>query len=288
MKDEIKINQEQTKGNEGTQIGVQTNIDNLDKSIDVTTVYDNDFTVNNNSVTYIGMSPQEATELAFKLFFENFPKLQEEAVKIVEERVKKFLENLIVNIDKNKLDAFKDPGVQYSLFDAQKQYVKYGNESMLDILVRIVSERINHFDENLAFNVVLDKAIEIAELLSQEHLDYLSGLFLTTKVVFNNINNIDQLKSHLDYIDSVFPNFNLRGFSYLSVLGCLQLSLHDVVKVYANRYNLNKDDVDKICSSNIKKLTGDFSTSQVGSLLAIINLEKKTEFKFNLRMWINN
>ena len=60
MSDETKIIQKAALGSDTTQIGEQNN--------------------------YYGMTAEEASNLAIKLFMDNFPRLQEEAKKIAKER----------------------------------------------------------------------------------------------------------------------------------------------------------------------------------------------------------
>lgn len=69
MSDETKIIQKAALGSDTTQIGEQNN--------------------------YYGMTAEEASNLAIKLFMDNFPRLQEEAKKIAKERAEELCKNIV-------------------------------------------------------------------------------------------------------------------------------------------------------------------------------------------------
>ena len=74
MKDKTTITQNSSIGSNTTQIGIQ-----------------------NNSY---GLTPEATSKLAIDLFMENFPKLQEEANKIVRTRVDELVKEIISEIEK--------------------------------------------------------------------------------------------------------------------------------------------------------------------------------------------
>lgn len=69
VSDETKIIQKAALGSDTTQIGEQNN--------------------------YYGMTAEEASNLAIKLFMDNFPRLQEEAKKIAKERAEELCKNIV-------------------------------------------------------------------------------------------------------------------------------------------------------------------------------------------------
>ena len=70
------------------------------------------------------------------------------------------------------------------------------------------------------------------------------------------------------------------------MLGCLQIFILDIADNQSKVYGLNKENVDKICPNILKQLEGDYSTSYVGTVLAIINAQQKTGFDFKMETWI--
>ena len=264
MSDNIEVNQRAGVGSDVTQIGTQ--------------------------IVYKGMTPEEACNLATKLFIDNFPKLQAQAVEIVRARIDEFIKEVAEKLKEKgitDMSAFADPDVQYALYEAQKSYARFGTKEMLSILSSLIANRVKSNDESICLKVALDRAIEIAGFLTTKHLDYLALLFSISQVKFGNVKDVESLKENLAYLDSVFPNVDISSFCYLNMLGCLQLYLLDVRKLLSNRYGISQDQVTSICPNNISQLDGDYTTSHIGTILAITHLEAKTNFKFNPNIWIH-
>ena len=74
MPDNISIIQKSALGSDTTQIGTQNNI-------------------------YHGLTPTEASQMAVNLFMDNFPKLQEQAMKTVQERVGELIRETVLQIE---------------------------------------------------------------------------------------------------------------------------------------------------------------------------------------------
>lgn len=238
---------------------------------------------------YYGLTPKEACDLATQIFYENFPKLQEAALEIAKNRVDELMSEIAIKIEKKKLKdmtPFGDPDVQYVMFEGQKNYARFGTKDMLCIISELVVERITYHHEKICLKVAIDKAIEIVSLLTEEQLDVLSLLFLSCRVLYKDIHTLQELNDHLSEISSAFAMADFSSLSYLNMLGCLELYLHDPVEDYAERYNFEKKDVQEICPEILKKARGDYSTSQIGTILAITNAEIKLHQKFNPSKWI--
>lgn len=234
------------------------------------------------------VSAKDASEIAVNLFMANFPKLQEEAGKVAKERADEFCKELMKKLEKVDADnysAFKEPDVQYVLYEAQKSYARFGTSEMLKMLTEMMSARISIGDETI-MKVSIDKAIEIVPMLSAPQFDYLSLLFLCTRTKRESVKTLEQLKTHLDYLAEMFSQADFECFSYVDMLGCLQFSLHNTVENLAETYNFSKDEVEAICPQIIKETTCDYSTSYIGTVLAITNAQQKTELKMNMKTWI--
>lgn len=234
------------------------------------------------------VSAKDASEIAVNLFMANFPKLQEEAGKVAKERADEFCKELMKKLEKVDADnysAFKEPDTQYILYEAQKNYARFGTKEMLETLTNLVSKRVEYNKETV-LKVSLDKAIEIAPMISQGQLDYLSMLFLCSRVKFNSIRTIEELKRHFELIVQKFNGADFNSVEYLNMLGCLQIFILDIADNQSKVYGLNKENVDKICPNILKQLEGDYSTSYVGTVLAIINAQQKTGFDLKMETWI--
>ena len=237
---------------------------------------------------YIGMTPEEVSQVAIKLFMENFPKLQDIAKTTAEARAQEFCQAVIEKLIEEKINdfsPFSDPDVQYVLLDAQKNYARFGTADMLKTLSDLISRRVAH-DEDFSLKVSIDKAIEVTPMIFQGQLDYLSILFMCTQTKVENIKTLDGLEQHLKTIEMSFSNADFSSVSYLNMLGCLQVQIHDTVDNLSNLYKFEKQDIEQICPQLIKRTTGDYTTSYVGTILAITNAESKTNLKFNPKIWI--
>ena len=256
-------------GKESTQIGVQNNEENH---------------------YHIGLSLEDASQIAINLFMDNFPKLQEKAIETVKERVEEFCSETIDKLSKQNttdFSAFTDPDVQYVLYKAEENYARFGTKEKLDALSSLIANRVKYNDDSFNLKIAIDEAIKVAGKVTEEQLNYLSLLFITTRVKMGNINSINDLRNHFFMLNSAFPIADTINWENLQMLGCLELQLPDICKMYAKRYNLDEAEVKTICPENIKKLSGDYSVSPIGIVLAIINAEAKTVYRFNPNIWIN-
>lgn len=263
MRDGISVEQRAGIGSQTTQIGNQNN--------------------------YYGMTPQEACQMAINLFYENFPKLKQYAKEVIDQRVSEYMMAIQEKLESNNivdLTPFIDPDVQYALYESQKTYARFGGKDKLSILSELVVQRIQHNNESIAFKVAIDKAIEIAPLLNSTQLDYLSLAFLCCRVKFLSIKNVDDLHSHLVKISIAFKDADFSSAAYLNMLGCLDLRLHDTVEYYSKTYNIEQSVVRSVCPEIILQTTGDFSTSHIGTILAILNIESKTDIRLEPSKWI--
>lgn len=282
------------KGNYNTQIGQQNNTKNIDNSSVVNlqqTNIDNsnDIHIDSRPVVYIGMSPEKASEMAIDLFWNNFPKLQEQAMGKVESLIKEFCDTTIKKLIDEKIkdySPFSTPDMQYVLVEAQTNYARFGNQDLLAIMSDLIVQRVKS-DKDEYFKIVLDKAISIIPNLTKRQIDTLTLLFYYKKVYFRNISNLNDLQKHFAQSDKLFTPCGMEGYSLLNSLGCLDLDLNDVCERTSAIYSLKKEDIETICPTNIKNLHCDYSPSHVGIIIAIINSNIKTNHKFNPSVWIH-
>ena len=265
MSDLITVKQKSAFGSETTQIATQNN--------------------------YYGLTPQQACQMAMELFYDNFPKLQEEAKALVEKRVTALMDEIAVQLCKKNItdmSPLAEPDVQYTIYEAQKSYARFATNESLSTLSSLVAERIKQNDSGICLKVAIDKAISIVGMLSPSQLDYLSLLFMVTRVKFPDIKTINDLKARFEYLSTVFCSATNSNWEHLNMLGCLQLDLPNVYDISASTYMLDASEIEKTCPTLIKKLNGDCSASPVGVVIAISNAEHKTTYRFNPKIWINN
>ena len=269
------------KGTNNTQIGEQNNCtENNNTEVHVETHYN----------TYIGASLEEVTTIVTNLFLDNFPRMQKVAKDAAEARINELWENIVKELprkDVKNLLPFMEVDVQYVLYEAQKGYARFATKDLLSNLSSLIIERVKHNEDDLCLRVAIDKAISVVPMLSQEHLDYLSLMFISKFVKVPGIENIQKLKELLDYLDDTFF-YSSDPIVHLNNLGCLQLALGDSWEILSNAYGINQMEIKEICPDKIKKLHSDYNTSYVGTILAIVNAERKTKYRFNPKIWIHD
>ena len=284
------------KGSNNMQIGKQNNFENIDNSTQFhieNTSNDNSsqIHIDNRPNIFIGPSLEEVTRIVTNLFLDNFPRMQQIAKEEAEKRVNELWDGILSCLLRKEVtdfSPFTEIDVQYVLYESQKNYVRFATPDLLSKLSSLVAERIKCNDDDMCLKVTIDQAVSVIGMLTPAQLNYLSALFLTTKVRYNGIETLAQLKSHFDYLDNTFSKLKFSNWQHLNMLGCLQLDLPDVCKYNAQLYNFSVADVEKICPENIKKLSGDYSTSPIGTIIAITHAEQKTPWRFNPKTWIHN
>lgn len=217
---EIRQEQRGGFGSENTQIGEQNN--------------------------YYGLTVKDAMEIAIQLFHDNFPKLQQEAYEIVEERINEFTENMFKQIAVSgfyNYQKFADPAVQYTLYQAQKEYAKSGDGELKEYLIKVLLERINCESRTLK-QIVLDEVISTLPKLTREQIDYLSLSFSLLQLRHVNINNIN---AFLDMVRNKLMKFfskemdDYQFYSYLQITNCVSIltegaSYKPIEELFLQRY----------------------------------------------------
>lgn len=267
MTDSITITQKAAIGSDTTQIGTQ----------------------NNNY--YEGLTPIQASQLAIDLFMDNFPKLQEAAMKTVQERVDEIIQEIVSKIEEKhagNYSAFSKPDMQYILVEAEKGYTRKGTPELCSILSSLIADR-TACPENSYLEMVLDKAIETAPSLLPHHLDYLTLIFLYKSVRFGDISALDDLKNRYCEIHATFHTpSTLNSISYFNMLGLLTISLGAGDEILSQTYGFNRQKVAQILPSEYTMIPDDYGLTPVGIVLAIFNAHSKWNRHFNLTTWIND
>ena len=150
-----------------------------------------------------GLSYTETKDLvkeeAQKVFKENSLVLAEDAYKLVLRRSEELLDNFLKKLEEKKpeaLESMRDPGMQYSLFNAQKEYAKTGDKELADLLEDILVERANRPQRDL-LQIVLDECVSIAPKLTPDQFDALTIVFLLRYTINHSVTNLSKLFSYL-------------------------------------------------------------------------------------------
>lgn len=235
-----------------------------------------------------GLSIQDACQIAKTLFEENFPKLQEEAMKVAVARIDELWEKIKSKISLYNIQdytAFSTPDMQYILCESQKEYARYGTKDKLEVLAELIFKRIN-YDNDEYIKIVIDKALLIINQLSEYQLNYLSAMFICKQVKFSNIHNEqDLIKNIKIFADKLFFPHNI-SVSWLNSLGCFELHLGSADKIISQAYGLDIETVKKMLPDNFLHIHADYGVSHVGVILAITNIQAKVGYSFNPKTWV--
>lgn len=181
-----------------------------------------------------GIKIEEARQIALDVFQANFYKLSEEAALKAtgraEELVNEFLKMLFEQKE-NMLEKLKDPAVQYTLFNIQREYAKSGDSELKEQLLKLSIERICSEERSLK-QIVLDEALETLPKLSREHLDLITLVFIVQNLTVKlfqkeHIENIpfdaNEVIEHLKMF-CIFSPKDLRQHivGHLQYLGCIR------------------------------------------------------------------
>lgn len=264
MTDSITVTQKSAVGSETTQIATQNN--------------------------YYGLTPAEASQMAINLFMDNFPKLQEAAMETVQERVKEIIQEIVSQIETKyagNYSAFSKPDMQYILVEAEKGYARKGTPELCSILSSLVADR-SACVENSYFEIILDKAIELAPSLRPSHLDYLSLIFLYKHVHFGDLATLDDIKVRYEEIHDCFESpKNMNMIPYFNMLGLLTIHLGNGAEILGKIYGLPKSEVAQVLPIEHEQITSDYGLTPVGILLAIFNAHSKGRWQFDPTIWIS-
>lgn len=289
------------KGSYNTQIGQQNNTENIDKSVTDNSVdFNVENTLNDNSsnvfvdnhpTLFIGASIDDVTRIVTNLFLDNFPRMQQIAKETAETRAKELWDEAVskmLSSGVTNLSPFMETDVQYVLYEAQKGYARFATADLLETLSSLISERVKQDTGELCLKVAIDQAISIAPMLSEDHLNYLSLLFIIKHTKMSEVVDIPSMQAWLSYLDNAFPITSANSILHLDTLGCLRIALGSSCKIISKTYGIEEHTVEQICPHSIKSLAGDYGTSNIGTILAILNAQQKTHYRFNPSIWIHS
>lgn len=182
-------------------------------------------------------------EEAQKVFKDNSLALAEEAYKIIISRSEELLDNFLKKLEERTpeaINSMQDPSMQYSLFNAQKEYAKTGDKDLASLLEDILVERAQLPKRDL-LQIVLDECISIAPKLTTDQFDTLSLIFIlkytTYNAMFNFTDLISYIESHLMPFADGLVNNNSR-FQHLEFAGCGSLSTttQSIEEIFLQKY----------------------------------------------------
>ena len=183
-----------------------------------------------NVIQKVGITSIVDAERLFGILFkQNFPKIQEEAQRVAEERAEKycksFIEKANSQLSEDDIKKMSEPDVQYILTKSIIDAGRKDDDELRENLSRLLVERIKHSDQNLKC-IVYNEAIETIPKLTPDELKIIALCFILKYARWENVfdvinleNSIGKLKPLLD-----FNNTNAE-FQHIVYAGCGELGL---------------------------------------------------------------
>jgi hypothetical protein len=266
----------------------------------------------------IGISFEDARQIALGVFKANFYDLSEKAAKIAlqraEEMTDEFLNKFHVQMP-NQEHKLQEPSIQYSMFKALRNYAKTGDTDLKEQLLELLLQRIDS-DERSLKQIVLDRAIEILPYATSEQIKLLTFVFIVENLAKNIFSNglVDN-KMNMDvFLDNLrkfsdIPHKNIRqSFNcHLEGLGCITeptyqnsglLHIHNINNFISKYRGIDINDVNGTIIESVDiNLSKWYKTWQraktptkilttIGIVIAIINYNKQTNSNIKIEEFI--
>lgn len=188
-----------------------------------------------------GITYRDAKEIAQDVFEKNFRELTTEAKEIAAERANEVREQImdkLKQVEENVLESFKDPDVQYQIFNVQKEYARSGDKNLAEMLTDLLVERVK--EPNRTFKqVLLNESMAVLPKLTSAQINILTCIFIVKWVKESDVENLETLKAFLDefYTNLPFDSSDVKldaNYLHLQYAGCGDVSVR--AKSFANVY----------------------------------------------------
>jgi hypothetical protein len=128
----------------------------------------------------VGLSYQEARQVALDVYQSNFPQLVAEAAQLARERAEELTDKFLGRLYQENPDALLQatrPDFQNALLNAQKEHACAGDSDLADLLVDLLVDRTRAPLREIK-QLVLDEALKTAPKLTEQQLAVLGATFL--------------------------------------------------------------------------------------------------------------
>lgn len=246
---------------------------------------DNSSNIQINGNVTCGITYSEARQIALDVYKANCQALMSEAAHNAEMRVREIVDEFIKKLFEEipeLSNRLKEPSIQYSMFSVIKNYVKTGDVSLKERLLKMLIHRMEAKDRSLE-QIVLDEAIEVLPKLTQDQIDILSLVF-SAIYVNQKITSIDSFHEYINNRLMVFyPNQkSISTYNHLQYTGCCILlsegatykPFHEIIR---NRYQglfikgFSKETLEQTLSTSVKQVSPIIITCQQNTALLQFN-----------------
>lgn len=153
-----------------------------------------------------GVTYTECRQIALDLIRENLTKGSALAMEIVDQRVQGFLDQFLEKLQKENpkgIEQAHDPGFQHSLFEAEKEYARTGDDDLAKTLVDLLVDRSKQEKRNFR-QVVIEESISTVAKLTYQQLAILAVVFVFHRVRFAPVDSVESLCKFFDKVVSPF------------------------------------------------------------------------------------
>lgn len=190
-----------------------------------------------------GMSYVDVKNIALDVFNSNFLELSKEASHTAVERAEEITNSFIERLKQEKpayIESVKDPGFQYALFEAQKNYAKTGDKDMSAVLIDVLVDRVEHQKRDLK-QIVLDESIQVIPKLTASQLDTLTVIFILRYSQNHGIIDFESFKQYLEvYIKPFASGLSKENslYQHLEFTGCgnIQITSTSIEAIFKQTY----------------------------------------------------
>ncbi|EIV8473882.1 LPO_1073/Vpar_1526 family protein [Vibrio vulnificus] len=147
-----------------------------------------------------GLSYSDCKEVALDVYKSNYLQLSNDAAALAYQRAEHLLDQLLEKLKEKQtenLAAFQDPGMQTAIYDAQKAFIRSGDEDLESVLVDLLQERFSSDKRNLK-QIILDQALNVSSMLTSQQMDVLSLVFIFTRTHRHGIGTLEEFYQYLE------------------------------------------------------------------------------------------
>lgn len=181
----------------------------------------------------VGITYDQARQIALDVFRANFLELSASAAEIAIARARAFIEDYLEtqrSRNPGGIGAANDPGFQHALYEAEKAYASTGDSDLKDVLIDVLVDRAAESKRGL-MQIVLEEAIATAPKLTNDQFDVLSLVFLIRYTVQRGLRKPGDF---LEYLDAFLKPFTAElskedaRYQHLEYANCAAISLGEV------------------------------------------------------------
>ncbi|MCM3147002.1 LPO_1073/Vpar_1526 family protein [Bacillus pumilus] len=270
----------------------------------------NSVNLQGENVHYHGLTYSDAKEIAQDVFVKNFHELSAEAGEVAKQRANEVLDDLMVKLEKIQdkvFESFRDPDVQYQIYNVQKEYARNGDKDLAEMLTDLLVARVKESNRNLK-QILLNESISVLPKLNSTQVNILTWVFLCRRVQYNQADNLLRLQKFLKQfyeplsleIEELQINSN---YLHLQYAGCGTVSLGEISfeevfhLSYPNLFQTKEEVIETVGKlshkvadlANLWNTTSmkNFELTSVGITIAHSNICRLTNINPDLDNWLN-